>query len=161
MSVCPGCGLNLESEDRGLDERYNASSACRQLSYNLSVLTLSLGDTDFIQQLVVDAYAAQHSGPKVKTISTAFALIGLSLVFERGYTGKEVQKVHMALGSKHVQWPRFKAPEDHGALTVLDVLKSPEEHYIDMIRKWGKSVWDIWKPEYENIRKLLETNLII
>jgi hypothetical protein len=40
----------------------------------------------------VDAYAAQHATPASKPITTAFALIGLFLFAERGFTGKQVQR---------------------------------------------------------------------
>lgn len=158
-SICPGCGLKLESTAQGLDERYNASSACRQLYANLSAFTLSLRDADFIHQLIVDTYGAQHSRPNFKPITTAFALIGLYLAFEHGYTGKEVQRAHKVLGNKHLPWPRFNPPEEKTALTVLDVLQSSEEHYQDMIWKWGKSVWNLWRPEHKSVRKLVETYL--
>lgn len=58
-------------------------------------LRLSHGDAFFIHQVAVDAYAAQHAGPASKTITIAFALIGLCLLLERGYTGKAVQRAHM------------------------------------------------------------------
>jgi len=158
MSTCPGCGLKLESYNQNLNERYNASSACWQLYCKLSAFTLSLRDSDFIHQLIVDTYTAQHSGPNVKPISTAFALIGLYLTFELGYTGKQVQRTHMFLAEKHIEWPRFDPPIEKNALTVYDVLLSPESQYTDIIGKWGKSVWEMWKREHETVRKLVEVH---
>jgi hypothetical protein len=58
MSICPGCGLKLASNDISLNERFNASNACWQQYGKLSVFTLSLRDKDFIHQLIVDTYAA-------------------------------------------------------------------------------------------------------
>ena len=159
MSICPGCGLRLESDDQSLNDRYNASNACWQLYGKLSAFTLSLRDPDFIHQLMVDTYAAQHSGPNVKPISTTFAMIGLYLTFEKGYTGKQVQRTHIFLAKKNKEWPRFDRLKEKNALTVLDVLQSPESEYMNMIRKWGKSVWEMWKPEHESVRKLVETYL--
>jgi len=156
MSICPGCGLKLASNVQSINERFNTSGACWQLYGKLSVFTLSLRDKAFIHQLIVDTYAAQHSGPKVKPIATAFALIGLYLTFEKGYTGKQVQRTHMFLGKNRAAWPRFKPPQNKSALTVLDVLQSPESPYEAMIRKWGKSVWEMWQAEHENVRKLVE-----
>ena len=80
-------------------------------------------DKEFIHQLVVDSYAAQHSGPKVKPISTVFALIGLYLTFEHGYTGKEVQRAHMEIAKTRRLWPRFNPPPEKGKLTVRDALQ--------------------------------------
>jgi hypothetical protein len=92
----------------------------------------------------------------VKPIATTFALIGLYLTFEKGYTGKQVQRTHMFLGKNRIAWPRFNPPQNKSALTVLDVLQSPESQYEMMILKWGKSVWDMWQPEHQNVRKLIE-----
>ncbi len=162
MSICPGCGLKLISENQELDERYFASGACVQLYWELSAFTLSLRDTDFIHQLAVDAYAAQHSGPQVKPISTAFALIGLYLTFKRGYTGREVQKAHMALDKLHIRWPVFEPPTGKSALTVLDAVRNvTAENHRELITKWGKSVWDTWQPEHERISRLVELYLRI
>jgi len=94
---CPGCGFKLESEIQGVDERFNASRACLDCYHQLIAFTLSLGDRYFIHQVAVDAYAAQHAGPGMKSITASFALIGLYLIFEHGYSGKEVQQAHMLL----------------------------------------------------------------
>jgi len=91
--------------------------------------------------------------------STTFAMIGLYLTFEKGYTGKQVQRTHIFLAKKNKEWPRFDRLKEKNALTVLDVLQSPESEYMNMIRKWGKSVWEMWKPEHESVRKLVETYL--
>ena len=158
MSICPGCGLRFESDDQSLNDRYNASSNCWQIYCDLSAFTLSLKDPDFIHQLAVDAYATQHVGPNVKPISPAFALIGLYLTFERGYTGKQVQQAHISLGKKRTLWPRFNQPNAKIALTVLDVFQSPESQRADMIKKWGRSVWEKWEPR-QSVRKIVETYL--
>ncbi len=145
---------------RLISERYNASVACRRLYDELSAFTLSLGDKDFIHQTVVDTYAAQHSGPNMKAITTAFALIGLYPAFERGYTGKEVQRPHMVLGRTRRQWPRFGLPEKRGEMTVLNVLQGlTGENYQKRINDWGKSVWLQWSPEHANVSKLVGTYL--
>ena len=52
----------------------------------------------FIHQHVVDAYSAQHADANTKPITLVFALIGLYLYVERGYSGKQVQRLHMAMG---------------------------------------------------------------
>ncbi len=159
--VCPGCGLRLLSADQKLDQQYNASTACRKLCYELSGYTLSLQDEYFIHQLVVDTYAAQHVGEMVKPISTTFALIGLCLVFKHNYTGKQVQRAHMILANKTKEWPRFTPPKEKSLLTVLDVVDVQDDEKKNMIVKWGKSVWDTWKPEHAGVAQLLHKYLNI
>jgi len=157
ITICPGCGLELMVEDQPLDTQFNASCACRQIYDELAALSLSLRDPDFIQQLVVDSYAAQHSSPMMKPITTAFALIGLYLTFERGYTGKEVQQAHMDIAKKRREWPRFNPPSNTNMVTVQQVLNSiKKDNYRSPITRWGKSVWDMWGPEQENVRLLVD-----
>jgi hypothetical protein len=160
-SVCPGCGLEVASNDRELDRRYNASTACRRIYDELSAYSMSHGDEDFIHQLVVDAYAAQHSGPGLKPITTAFALIGLYLTFERGFTGREVQRAHMVLG-RTGRWPHFHPPDRKAAVTVLDVLRGiTTANYRGKIERWGRAVWETWSAEHGNIARLAAMHLDI
>ena len=39
-----------------------------------------------LHQLTVDAYGAQHAGPRVPAIGVAFGLIGLHLALDQGWT---------------------------------------------------------------------------
>jgi hypothetical protein len=145
-----------------MDQHYNASRACLDLYWELSAFTLSLQEPDFIHQLALDTYTAQHAGPNLKPIAPAFALIGLYLFLERGYTGREVQLAHIKLGNLHKQWPRFQVPATKATLTINDVLKGNlTDDYRALLAGWGKSVWEIWEPEHENIRQLVKTNLPI
>jgi len=159
--MCPGCGLNLPSAEEQLDERYNASYACRQLYGELSAYTLSLRDADFIHQLVVDTYAAQHAGANIKPIAITFALVGLYLTFEHNYTGKQVQKAHTLLAGTPKKWPQFGLPEEKASLTVLDVLKTPENERNDMLREWGRAVWSIWESEHTKVAELVRERLTV
>jgi hypothetical protein len=159
-TICPGCRLELESVTEVQDDQFNASFACRQLYNEISAFTFSLGDPDFIHQLVVDSYAARHSGPGVKTITTAFALIGLYLVFEHSYTGREVQRAHMVLARKRRQWPHFQPPTVRSAITVRDVaMNLRSDNYRELVTGWAESVWEVWKPERDNIAGLLDEYL--
>lgn len=68
----------------------------------------------FHHQLCVDAYGAQHSGGSVRPITAVFALVGLYLAVERGFTGRQVQIAHMKLvkkAGKRTDWPRLEPPE--------------------------------------------------
>lgn len=153
--ACPGCGLILPTADGRLDPQLNASAACRDLMYDLTYYTLALGDAFFIHQVAIDTYAAQHAGPDVKPISTAFGLVGLYLVCERDLTGKQVQRVHMEMGRHKQEWPRFEPPEMSAAMTIRDVLQTPDSEKSEAIREWARSVWETWKPEEGRIVALL------
>jgi hypothetical protein len=68
---------------------------------------LSSNDPTFIHQVAVDTYGAQHAGGALRNITTAYALIGLYLAVERGYTGRQVQRAHMSLAKNRSAWPRL------------------------------------------------------
>jgi hypothetical protein len=159
--ICPGCGLSLKSDQCPV-KNYIASCACLNLYWEFSNFTLSVRDQNFPHQLAVDTYAAQHYGAKMKPVTITFALIGLHLAFERGYTGREVQDAHVLLGKLHERWPGFtvtrKADEVNGSNVLQNISK---DNYGQLLAKWGKSVWDSWKPEHENVRKLVDRYLKI
>src|SRR2546421_11558897 len=102
----------------------------------LMAWTMSVRDSAFVHQHVVDAWAAQHADERSKPIGVAFALIGLYLHLEKGFTGREVQRVHMRLsqprgrGAGRKDWPRFKLPRQRGVMTVRDVMAAPESDRV-------------------------------
>jgi hypothetical protein len=155
--ICPGCGLNLPSVDGPTDPQVNASAECRSLIYDLSFYTLERRYTFFIHQVAVDAYGAQHYKEGAPTIGLAFALIGLCLLLEHAYTGKEVQDAHIRLAQKNKDWPLFTVPEKRGMLTVADALaSSPGNERDAAIIRWASSVWDAYKHEKESVEVLLK-----
>jgi hypothetical protein len=154
---CPGCGLHLLVSDAPTDERYNASPECLEIHGELTGYTVMRRDKDFIHQLLVDTYAAQHSDPRQPPIGLAFALIGLHLACDMGYTGRQVQHMHTLLARRSKTWPTFARPTHLDALTVLDVLHAqPGEQRDAMLRRWAQSVWDVWSQEHARVKSLLE-----
>jgi hypothetical protein len=96
----------------------------------------------FIHQHVVDAFAAQHADADTRPVTLTFALIGLYLHIELGYSGKEVQRVHMAMGRDRRSWPHFILPIGRGSMTAVDVMAAPEGRARDhAIALWCRSVW--------------------
>jgi Family of unknown function (DUF5946) len=156
--VCPGCGLRLPGlRDEMSNPQVNASAECQRLCHELSLYTLSHGDTFFIHQVAVDAYAAQHAGPASKTITIAFALVGLCLLLERGYTGKAVQRAHMRFANRSKRWPSFDPPAHRGSVTVADVLRVvPGSERDTAIMRWATSVWTAWERAHPAVHTLIE-----
>jgi Family of unknown function (DUF5946) len=89
---CPGCGLMLPDQNLPRATRHNASGECQRLNEELAAYHLQLGDATFLHQHAVDSYGAQHAGAPSRNITTAYALVGLYLAIEHGYTGLQVQK---------------------------------------------------------------------
>ncbi len=138
---CPFCG----------------ASDCLSAYHELSLYTLSLRDPYFIHQHIVDAYAAQHAAQNLKPITNAFALIGLYLFVEKGYTGKQVQDAHKFLADRKKDWPLFDISKEKAKLNVADVLKvQPGPERDEMIKGWTRAVWEIWKNKKGEIENLFE-----
>lgn len=155
-TLCPGCHVQLYSPSNSVASDYNASSACVEIYHKLTYYTLSLQGEEFVHQLAVDAYAAQHFGQQVKPITITFALVGLYLVNEKGYTGKMVQDVHVQLvnANKSKNWLYFPQPTKNALVTVKIVLESPEKEKA--IKDWSESVWNIWKDQKGQIGSFLK-----
>jgi Family of unknown function (DUF5946) len=128
-----------------------------QQQYNdLSFYTLSLQDAAFIHQHIVDAYTAQTAGESTKPISIIFALAGLLLHVEKGYTGREVQLFHMKMAKNKIPWPVIVLPEKRGDITVADVLAAaPGAQRNGLIHLWCTSVWEAYKDSSTIIRQLV------
>ena len=129
----------------------------RDLYHNLSYYTLTHPQPGFIHQLIVDAFGAQRATAKTKPIRLAFALIGLYLHIEKGYTGKQVQQAHTRLARSRMTWPTFTLPERRGDMTVSDVLAAPPGVERDAaIEKWCRSVWSAYRESHEQVVRLFE-----
>jgi Family of unknown function (DUF5946) len=75
----------------------------REAYEELQCYSLSRSGAEFVHQHVVDAWAAQNAQEGVPPIGLTFALIGLCLHLERGFSGRQVQRAHMALGRRKRQ----------------------------------------------------------
>ena len=128
----------------------------------LCAYTLSLRDPEFIHQHVADAYAAQHADERSKPIGLTFALVGLYLLIEKHYSGKQVQQVHMRLAKRKQPWPVFVLPDHRGSITAVDVMVFPEGLERDRaIYDWCASVWAAFDKNREIVSHLLRQNRIL
>lgn len=159
-STCPGCGLELPTRDGPPSDRYDASEECWRLYGELTAETMSRNDADFVHQHCVDAYGAQHSGGGTEPITTVFALVGLYLAVEHGYSGTEVQRAHVALGELDREWPVLTPPSSPGDVTVKDVVAAtPGDARTERIQRWAESVWRSWDGAHRRIRELCKETL--
>jgi len=122
----------------------------------LQCYTLERGDATFIHQHVVDAWAAQHADEHTKPIGLTFALVGLYLRVERGFTGRQVQRAHTALARRSPSWPSFPLPEDRGSITARQVVAAPPGAERDeAIDAWCASVWAAYHVSHPAVADLL------
>ena len=131
-----------------------------ELFHELMFYTLSHPDPAFIHQNVVDAYAAQTADEATKNITIIFALIGLYLSVEKGFTGRQVQKAHMSLAQRRKSWPRPPLSHERGSVAIADVLAAPPGAQRDaLIHSWCASVWQAWSESRDLIAELARKEL--
>ena len=124
--------------------------------HEVCAYTLTHGDAEFIHQHVVDAFAAQRANEQSKPIGVTFALVGLYLHVERGFTGRQVQRVHMQLARRKHEWPKFILPATRGGLTATNVLAAPPGAARDAaIHAWCVAVWDAFSANRQTVVDLL------
>ena len=125
--------------------------------HELCYYTLAHGDPSFIHQHVVDAFAAQTSGEHDKPIKLTFSLVGLYLHVERGFSGRQVQRAHMALARRKRAWPIFPIPRDRGLITASVVLAAGAGPERDQrIHAWCACVWEAFRESRDIVVGLVE-----
>jgi hypothetical protein len=123
----------------------------------LRCYTLGLQDAQFVHQHVVDAWTAQHADRDTRPIALTFALVGLYLRAERGFSGREVQRVHAELARRRGNWPVFPLPAARGPITVVEVLEAaPGAARAAAIHAWCASVWAAYATNHAAVAQLLE-----
>jgi hypothetical protein len=136
----------------------NKEKSEQEMFHNLCYYTVAHHDPSFIHQHAVDAFAAQNADKNTKPITLTFALIGLYLLIEKNFSGKEVQKAHIKLGKNQKQWPKFNLPKYRGNIRVSNVLTTLEGSKRDeAIIKWCESVWEAYNKCHEKVADLVKT----
>lgn len=163
MSRCPGCGLELPDAPAppARTDGYRATPECRALYGEVAAYTAAHPvRLARWHQVCVDAYNAQHTGPDTAAITVAFALNGLYLVFERGFTGIQAREAHGYLANTVSSWPRFELPASAGDVTVFDAAMagSVDEH-IAQVQRWGRSVWAAWRHVHAEVAEMTDRQL--
>jgi hypothetical protein len=122
----------------------------------------TMGRPRFILQHVVDANMAQRCDANSKPIGVVFALAGLYLHLERGFSGAEVQRAHIAMAKRKREWPSIVLPAGRGRLTPADVMAATAGVERDAaIDRWCESVWAEFQDSRDVIVQLLQDQKII
>jgi hypothetical protein len=124
--------------------------------HELCCYTLTHTHPAFLHQHVVDAFAAQDARDGDKPMRLSFALVGLYLHVERGFTGRQAQRAHVKLARKKRPWPELQVPDDRGSITAATVLAAePGSKRDEMIDAWSSSVWQAFSVNRAVIEHLL------
>ena len=145
-----------------MQRRPVSDTPARQQAWDeLQCYTLAHGDAAFIHQHAVDAWTAQHADSNTKPIALAFALVGLYLHLERGLSGREVQRAHMALAGRSKSWPSFPLPPTRGTISPVEVLAFPAGADRDQaIDDWCVLVWSAFSESHPATVQLLQRHHI-
>ena len=154
------CGLPEEYIEKYI-AHVQVSIKSDQDAYNqLAYYTLSHQNPSFIHQHLVDAFAAQTATQKTKPIALTFALAGLYLYLKKGFTGRQVQLMHMKMAKYKREWLTFDLPEERGEVTVHDVLAIlPGSERDEKIRDWCISVWEAYRSSHKRIENIMREYL--
>jgi hypothetical protein len=163
-SSCPGCGLVLPATGSAIDTRsFRATAECLDLHGEVTSNVMQHPEVlGRWHQTCVDSYAAQHVGPQMRPMTVCFALNGLYLVLERGWSGIAARDAHGHLARTVVRadWPNFEPPSEAGPLTVLDgALSADLDAQGAAIEAWGRSVWATWSHVHDAVRQLTDRQL--
>jgi len=138
---CAGCGATVPRSDGPTHEYIGASPGCWAIFTQLGT-----------NQLIVDAYAAQHPGtPSRRSIqSVAVHLISLLMQLEHGADparARDAIRAALAIAYRFV-W--LDPPAWDNALTIVDVRDAAGA------RAWAESVWRAWAPHHDTVRAWAE-----
>ncbi len=132
----------------------------QELFDELSFYTLAHGDPAFIHENSADAWRAQQADKTTKPMAVIFAVMGLYLYLEKGFTGKQVQRAHMRMARRRRSWPKLALPRTRGNITVAHVLAADPGPLRDaMIRTWCAAVWETWQESRAQIIELAKAEL--
>ncbi len=149
-AACPGCGAVLTVPQSDGPSPPDASAACAALEAEVLGFACEHPVMLRYHQLTVDTYAAQHAGDGTPLRQVGFALTGLWLALEHGFSGEDVRAVHRRMGRPTGAWPAFDPPAERpGWLTVVDVADAglrarSEPGHARAVARWSESVWEAW-----------------
>ncbi|MBV7330319.1 hypothetical protein KFU94_19125 [Chloroflexi bacterium TSY] len=156
LESCPDCRAELPPVDGPTHRYIGASAACWAIFSalnNAGEPPLSPASTN---QLLVDAYAAQHPGrPSPQAIqSVAVHLLVLYGVFEKGIDPANAlwMRRHALQGDPSSKQERFSwlAPPDFsGSLTIVDIIHLPTpEARTELVKQYVEGVWGLWSDSH-------------
>ncbi|HEX8509367.1 MAG TPA: DUF5946 family protein [Propionibacteriaceae bacterium] len=102
-----------------------------------------------LASVAVDTYAAQYPGPPAKRVTLWFALAGLHLALEEGWTGRQVQVAHQRLSRLDKVGPGLGHLVVQSGMTVGDVMAAcPGDERDTALTSWARAVWHAWSPSH-------------
>ncbi len=128
----------------------------------LAGYTLAQSSSEFLHQHLVDCFTLHTVTPDTKPIGIVFALVGVCLTSEYGFTGRQAQLAHMQLARTKQNYPHLAPPKHRGTTTIHDILAVPPGDKRDeALRTWCTDVWQAWSAHHAYIRKILQEGGVV
>ena len=144
----------LPAQQGAVDPAVRATEACALVHGEVAGFQADHPVMLRFHQLSADAYAAQHAGEGTPLIRVGYALAGLWLSIEHGFSGEDVRAVHRRMGRPTADWPAFGSPPapPRRWMTVVDVADvgvraRSEAGHARAVALWSESVWQAWCEE--------------
>jgi hypothetical protein len=154
--VCPGCGISVAAATIPAAARYQAAADCLQHFHTLAGIHFDEADASFKHQIAIDCYGAQHIGGPSKPVTAVYALVGLCLHVERGFSGRQIQAAHMLLARTRSNWPTLSAPATHYRVTVdMVVAAGCASSRAQQLEAWAVCTWEAWRNEQQWVRNII------
>jgi hypothetical protein len=154
---CPGCeAIVPDLPELRTDHLYVGAAPGCWATYT-ELIGRQMADPGLFESrmLSVDVYMAQHPGVPGRQSSQSVwgHLIGLYLVFERGYDGIASARAKARVATPEATFEWLEPPASMGPITVLDVLATTtaDEHGA-AVGRWAASVWAAWAPHQGAVR---------
>jgi hypothetical protein len=128
----------------------------------LASYTLAQGGSEFLHQHLVDCFMLHTAITTTKPIGVVFALVGVCLTSEYGFTGRQVQLAHMQLARTKQDYPHLALPDHRGTIPIHDILALPPGNERDAgLRAWCADVWQAWFAHHTYIRGILHQSGVV
>jgi hypothetical protein len=153
-SVCPGCGIELETVAGPTDPYGGASSACWKL-YSESI-SRALAGPEFAEarRLAADAYLAQHPSraSRAAVQSVWVHLAGLYLFLVKKTPGVFIARVQSRMTEAKDEFEWLAPPAAPSALNCSVLVKAETvDDGLKAAKAWADSVWQAWSPWHGKI----------
>ncbi|MBS0185418.1 MAG: hypothetical protein JSS34_03580 [Proteobacteria bacterium] len=156
---CAGCKASFSTGDENSIHPYiGALPECWKMYGNILVKEYENKDYFNVHRITVDAYASQHIGNQEdrRARQSAQVLpIALYLTFEKEENPKKIIEFLKVSTKIKRDWPSLSQIKTPKWITVKDILpaQTAQEH-TELVKKWGKSVWDEYSSIHSEIRDL-------
>jgi hypothetical protein len=158
--ACPQCGALVPAGDGPRHVYVPAASGCWAAFGALRADEMQRFPRSPDNNVVVDAYMAQHPGDgadRRDRQSVFVHLVSLCAVLERGGAPSASPDVLRAVLAGRRDFPVLPRTHGPGELTVLHVVGARDEADHDRrARAWAASVWQAWHDHHSEIRSALD-----